>query len=143
MGARKSRGGGGGGGRVDIERITDDQSSPRCAPRSSLPQDDLLSSRSGRSRTPVRRRSARCFGPFAEDAYAAGAFRATATCKPGQQDGEGRTPAPAWCSAGWHMDLPLFSPEPPAISMLYGVDILPYGGEHDLGQLRCSALAVR
>ena len=30
--------------------------------------------------------------------------------------------------AGWHTDSP-FLPEPPAISMLYGVEIPPYGGD--------------
>jgi taurine dioxygenase len=30
--------------------------------------------------------------------------------------------------AGWHMDSPFLS-QPPAISMLYGVDIPPYGGD--------------
>jgi alpha-ketoglutarate-dependent taurine dioxygenase len=65
------------------------------------------------------------FGPFAEDAYTQG--------DPGQPNVQplimeaDRTPGMVF-GAGWHTDSP-FLAEPPAISMLYGVDIPPWGGD--------------
>jgi len=65
------------------------------------------------------------FGPFAEDAYTQGV--------PGHPDvqpliREADYRAGLIFGAGWHTDSP-FLPQPPAISMLYGVDIPPYGGD--------------
>lgn len=65
------------------------------------------------------------FGPFAEDAYTQGV--------PGHPDvqpliKEARTRTGMVFGSGWHTDSP-FLPEPPAISMLYGVDIPPFGGD--------------
>jgi taurine dioxygenase len=65
------------------------------------------------------------FGPFAEDAYTQGV--------PGHPQVQplimepDRTPGMVF-GAGWHTDSP-FLAEPPAISMLYGVDIPPWGGD--------------
>ncbi len=65
------------------------------------------------------------FGPFAEDAYTKGV--------PGHPDvqpliKEAHAKTGMVFGAGWHTDSP-FLPMPPAISMLYGVDIPPYGGD--------------
>ncbi len=65
------------------------------------------------------------FGPFAEDAYTKGA--------PGHPNVQPLIKEAAQTlgvvfGAGWHTDSP-FLAEPPAISMLYGVDIPPYGGD--------------
>jgi taurine dioxygenase len=65
------------------------------------------------------------FGPFAEDAYTQGV--------PGYPDvqpliKEADARAGMVFGAGWHTDSP-FLAAPPAISMLYGVDIPPYGGD--------------
>ncbi|WP_293907119.1 TauD/TfdA family dioxygenase [Phenylobacterium sp.] len=67
----------------------------------------------------------RRFGPFAPDAYTQGV--------PGHPDvqpliKEADARAGMVFGAGWHTDSP-FLPQPPAISMLYGVDIPPYGGD--------------
>jgi taurine dioxygenase len=67
----------------------------------------------------------RRFGPFAEDAYTQGV--------PGHPDvqplvREADTRAGVIFGAGWHTDS-AFLPEPPAISILYGVDLPPYGGD--------------
>jgi alpha-ketoglutarate-dependent taurine dioxygenase len=65
------------------------------------------------------------FGAFAEDAYTQGV--------PGHLEVQplimeaDRTPGMVF-GAGWHTDSP-FLAAPPAISMLYGVDIPPYGGD--------------
>jgi len=65
------------------------------------------------------------FGPFAEDAYTKGV--------PGQPNVQplimevDRTPGMVF-GAGWHTDSP-FLAQPPAISMLYGLDIPPWGGD--------------
>ena len=68
---------------------------------------------------------ARRFGPFAEDAYTQGV--------PGYPDvqpliREADARAGMVFGAGWHTDSP-FLPEPPAISMLYAVEVPPYGGD--------------
>ena len=67
----------------------------------------------------------RRFGPFAEDAYTKGV--------PGHPDVQPLIKEAAQTigvifGAGWHTDS-AFLPQPPAISMLYGVDIPPYGGD--------------
>jgi alpha-ketoglutarate-dependent taurine dioxygenase len=65
------------------------------------------------------------FGPFARDAYTKGV--------PGNEHvqpliKEAEATAGVIFGAGWHTDSP-FLAEPPAISMLYGVEIPPYGGD--------------
>ena len=67
----------------------------------------------------------RRFGPFAEDAYTRGV--------PGHPDVQPVIKEKAQkigllFGAGWHTDS-AFLPEPPAISMLYSVEIPPYGGD--------------
>ncbi|HEY2658356.1 MAG TPA: TauD/TfdA family dioxygenase [Caulobacteraceae bacterium] len=65
------------------------------------------------------------FGPFAQDAYTQG-VPGHANVQPLIKEADAR--AGMVFGAGWHTDSP-FLPEPPAISMLYGVDIPPYGGD--------------
>ena len=65
------------------------------------------------------------FGSFAEDAYTSGV--------PGHVNvqpliKEADTQVAMIFGSGWHTDSP-FLPQPPAISMLYGVDIPPFGGD--------------
>lgn len=65
------------------------------------------------------------FGPFAEDAYTKGV--------PGHPQVqplimEADRPSGMVFGAGWHTDS-AFLAQPPAISMLYGVDIPPWGGD--------------
>lgn len=65
------------------------------------------------------------FGPFAEDAYTKGV--------PGHPNvqpliKEADTKTGMVFGSGWHTDSP-FLKTPPAISMLYGIDIPPFGGD--------------
>jgi taurine dioxygenase len=67
----------------------------------------------------------RRFGPFAQDAYTEGV--------PGHRDVqplivEADQVVGMVFGAGWHTDSP-FLPQPPAISMLYAVEVPPYGGD--------------
>ncbi|MBL8550775.1 MAG: TauD/TfdA family dioxygenase [Hyphomonadaceae bacterium] len=65
------------------------------------------------------------FGPFAEDAYTKG-VPGHVNVQPVIKAAESKT---GWVfGAGWHTDSP-FLKDPPAITMLYGVDIPPYGGD--------------
>jgi len=65
------------------------------------------------------------FGPFAEDAYTKG-IAGHVNVQPLIKDADTRTGMVF--GSGWHTDSP-FLEKPPAISMLYGVDIPPYGGD--------------
>jgi taurine dioxygenase len=65
------------------------------------------------------------FGPFAEDAYTRGVPEHP-DVQPVIKEADARTGMVF--GAGWHTDSPFLS-QPPAISMLYGVDIPPYGGD--------------
>ena len=65
------------------------------------------------------------FGPFAEDAYTKGVAEHP-NVQPVIKEADARTGMVF--GAGWHTDSP-FLEKPPAISMLYGVDIPPYGGD--------------
>jgi len=65
------------------------------------------------------------FGPFAEDAYTKG-VEGHINVQPVVKEANAKV---AFIfGSGWHTDSP-FLPQPPAISMLYGVDIPPYGGD--------------
>ncbi len=65
------------------------------------------------------------FGPFAEDAYTKG-IAGHVNVQPLIKEADTRTGMVF--GSGWHTDSP-FLEKPPAISMLYGVDIPPYGGD--------------
>jgi taurine dioxygenase len=65
------------------------------------------------------------FGDFAEDAYTKG-IPGHVNVQPLIKEADTRTGMVF--GSGWHTDSP-FLPKPPAISMLYGVEIPPYGGD--------------
>lgn len=65
------------------------------------------------------------FGPFAEDAYTKG-VAGHPNVQPLIKQSDARTGMVF--GSGWHTDSP-FLESPPAISMLYGVDIPPFGGD--------------
>jgi len=65
------------------------------------------------------------FGPFAEDAYTKG-VDGHENVQPVIKEADSKVAM--IFGSGWHTDSP-FLPQPPAISMLYGVDIPPFGGD--------------
>lgn len=65
------------------------------------------------------------FGPFAEDAYTRG-IEGHENVQQVIRQADDRTTLVF--GSGWHTDSP-FLQQPPAISLLYGVDIPPYGGD--------------
>lgn len=65
------------------------------------------------------------FGPFAEDAYTKG-IPGHVNVQPLVKEADSRTGMVF--GSGWHTDSP-FLPKPPAISMLYGVELPPFGGD--------------
>jgi taurine dioxygenase len=65
------------------------------------------------------------FGPFAEDAYTKG-VEGHVNVQPVIKEADVKLAM--IFGSGWHTDSP-FLPRPPAISMLYGVDVPPYGGD--------------
>lgn len=65
------------------------------------------------------------FGPFAEDAYTRG-IEGHENVQQVIREADARTTLVF--GSGWHTDSP-FLEQPPAISLLYGVDIPPYGGD--------------
>jgi len=65
------------------------------------------------------------FGPFAEDAYTRG-VEGHINVQPVIMEADAKVAM--IFGSGWHTDSP-FLPRPPAISMLYGVDVPPYGGD--------------
>jgi taurine dioxygenase len=65
------------------------------------------------------------FGPFAEDAYTEG-IAGHVNVQPVIKEADNKVAM--IFGSGWHTDSP-FLPQPPAISMLYGVDIPPFGGD--------------
>lgn len=67
----------------------------------------------------------RRFGPFSEDAYTEG-VEGYPNVQPVIREADAR-PEMIFGS-GWHTDSP-FLPRPPAISMLYAVDVPPFGGD--------------
>ena len=67
----------------------------------------------------------RRFGPFANDAYTTGVV-GHENVQPVIKEAVSKVPMVF--GSGWHTDSP-FLDQPPAISLLYGVDIPPYGGD--------------
>lgn len=65
------------------------------------------------------------FGPFAEDAYTKG-VDGHANVQPVIKEADSKVAM--IFGSGWHTDSP-FLPQPPAVSLLYGVDIPPFGGD--------------
>ena len=78
------------------------------------------------------------FGPFAEDAYTQGV--------PGHRDvhpliKEADDKSRMVFGSGWHTDSP-FLPEPPSITMLYSVEVPPFGGDTTWAKLKSAQEAV-
>jgi len=107
---------------VDIARATDDQFAEI---RAALFRHKMIYFRDQAITHADQKAFAARFGPFAEDAYTQGVPgypEVQPLIRPADQR------AGVIFGAGWHTDSP-FLAEPPAISMLYGVDIPPYGGD--------------
>jgi taurine dioxygenase len=107
---------------VDLSRITDAQF---AEVRDALFRHKMIYLRDQAITHAVQEAFALRFGPFAEDAYTQGV--------PGHPDvqpliKEADARPGVIFGSGWHTDSP-FLAEPPAISMLYGVEIPPYGGD--------------
>jgi len=107
---------------VDLARITDAQF---AEVRDALFRHKMIYLRDQAITHAGQEAFARRFGPFAEDAYTRGV--------PGHPDvqpliKEADARPGVIFGSGWHTDSP-FLAEPPAISMLYGVEIPPYGGD--------------
>jgi len=107
---------------VDLARITDAQF---AEVRDALFRHKMIYLRDQAITHADQETFARRFGPFAEDAYTRGV--------PGHPDvqpliKEADARPGVIFGSGWHTDSP-FLAEPPAISMLYGVEIPPYGGD--------------
>lgn len=107
---------------VDIGRITDAQFDEV---RAALFRHKMIFFRDQSIGHADQSAFSRRFGPFAEDAYTQGVpgFPEVQPLIREADDTSGML-----FGSGWHTDSP-FLPEPPAISMLYGVDIPPYGGD--------------
>ncbi len=107
---------------VDLAAVTDDQFEEIEA---ALFRHKMISFRDQDISHADQEAFGRRFGPFAEDAYTKGV--------PGHPDvqpvvREADSRVAMIFGSGWHTDSP-FLPQPPAISMLYGVDVPPYGGD--------------
>jgi taurine dioxygenase len=107
---------------VDLSRLTDDQFAEI---RMALFRHKMICFRNQTISHAHQESFSLRFGPFAEDAYTKG-VPAHPDVQPVIKEADARTGMVF--GAGWHTDSP-FLPQPPAISMLYGVDIPPYGGD--------------
>jgi alpha-ketoglutarate-dependent taurine dioxygenase len=107
---------------VDIETITDAQF---AEVRAALFRHKMIYFRDQKVSHGGQEAFSLRFGPFAEDAYTKG-VAGHPQVQPVIKEADARTGMVF--GAGWHTDSP-FLPEPPAISMLHGVDIPPYGGD--------------
>jgi len=108
---------------VDVERITDGQFEEV---RAALFRHKMIFFRGQKLSHGGQHRFSLRFGPFAEDAYTKG-VPGFPEVQPLVREAEAQRGGLVF-GGGWHTDSP-FLPEPPAISMLYGVDIPPYGGD--------------
>jgi taurine dioxygenase len=108
--------------KVDIERIADAQF---AEVRAALFRHKMIYFRDQQVTHAGQEAFSARFGAFAEDAYTAG-VPGHPQVQPVIKEADARTGMVF--GAGWHTDSP-FLATPPAISMLYGVDIPPYGGD--------------
>jgi alpha-ketoglutarate-dependent taurine dioxygenase len=107
---------------VDLSRLTDDQFAEI---RTALFRHKMICFRNQAISHADQEAFSLRFGPFAEDAYTRGVPEHP-DVQPVIKEADARTGMVF--GAGWHTDSP-FLAQPPAISMLYGVDIPPYGGD--------------
>lgn len=107
---------------VDVARITDEQFAEL---RHALFRHKMIFLRNQRITHADHEAFSLRFGPFAEDAYTQGV--------PGHRNvqpliKEAGDPSKMVFGEGWHTDSP-FLPEPPAITILYAVEVPPFGGD--------------
>jgi len=107
---------------VDVTRITDEQFAEL---RHALFRHKMIFLRDQRITHGDHEAFSLRFGPFAEDAYTQGV--------PGHRNvqpliKEADDPSKMVFGEGWHTDSP-FLPEPPAITILYAVEVPPFGGD--------------
>jgi taurine dioxygenase len=107
---------------VDAARITDEQFAEL---RDALFRHKMIFLRDQRLSYEHHEAFSLRFGPFAEDAYTHGV--------PGHRNvhpliKEADDPSKMVFGEGWHTDSP-FLPEPPAITILYAVEVPPFGGD--------------
>lgn len=107
---------------VDAARMTDEQSAEL---RHALFRHKMIFLRDQRLTHADHEAFSLRFGPFAEDAYTQGV--------PGHRDvhpliKEADDPSQMVFGGGWHTDSP-FLPEPPAITILYAMEVPPFGGD--------------
>jgi len=107
---------------VDIARVSERQFEEI---RSALYRYKMIYFRNQEISPADQERFTLCFGPFGTDAYTQG--------MPGHPNvqhlvKEAATVVPRVFGETWHTDSP-FLPRPPAISLLYGLEVPPYGGD--------------
>jgi len=107
---------------VDAARITDEQFAEL---RSALFRHKMIFLRGQQLTHADHEAFSLRFGPFAEDAYTQGV--------PGHRNvhpliKEADDPSKMVFGEGWHTDSP-FLPEPPSITILYAVEVPPFGGD--------------
>lgn len=108
---------------VDVERITDAQF---AEVRAALFRHKMIFFRGQNLTHRGQHAFSLRFGAFAEDAYTSG-VPGFPEVQPLVREADAQRGGLVF-GGGWHTDSP-FLPEPPAISMLYGVDIPPFGGD--------------
>ncbi|MGH9641039.1 MAG: TauD/TfdA dioxygenase family protein [Terriglobales bacterium] len=109
-------------GGVQVAQLTDEQFAEI---RSALYRHKMIFFRKQRLSHSEHETFSLRFGPFAEDAYTAG-VPAHRNVHPLIKEADDQSKMVF--GEGWHTDSP-FLPEPPAITMLYSIEIPPFGGD--------------
>ena len=107
---------------VDVARITDEQF---AEVRSALFRHGMIYMRDQRLTHADHEAFSLRFGPFAEDAYTSG-VSGHRNVHPLIKEAD--DPSKMVFGEGWHTDSP-FLPQPPAITILYSVEVPPFGGD--------------
>ncbi len=107
---------------VDVARITDEQF---AEVRSALFRHGMIYLRDQRLTHADHEAFSLRFGPFAEDAYTSG-VSGHRNVHPLIKEAD--DPSKMVFGEGWHTDSP-FLPQPPAITILYSVEVPPFGGD--------------
>ncbi len=107
---------------VDVARITDEQF---AEVRGALFRHGMIYLRDQRLTHADHEAFSLRFGPFAEDAYTSG-VSGHRNVHPLIKEAD--DPSKMVFGEGWHTDSP-FLPQPPAITILYSVEVPPFGGD--------------
>ncbi|HEY4214629.1 MAG TPA: TauD/TfdA family dioxygenase [Steroidobacteraceae bacterium] len=107
---------------VDVARITDEQF---AEVRDALFRHGMIYLRDQRLTHADHEAFSLRFGPFAEDAYTSG-VSGHRNVHPLIKEAD--DPSKMVFGEGWHTDSP-FLPQPPAITILYSVEVPPFGGD--------------